>query len=461
MVKLTLGEKVLFAEKGEKLSEVLIKSGLSFSHPCGGKGRCRKCAVKIDGKEELSCRYIIEKDVFLELADEGEILSESGEYEKGEFSENAAFVLDLGSTTLALALVNLESGKITALKSCSNPQRIFGADVISRIDYCKKNSTEPLQRAVISAVNSLIGAFGLTEKKALYLSGNATMLHIFFGADPSGMGTAPYNPVFLEEKRENGEALGLFNIGEVISLPSVSAFAGADIVAGLNYLPEPKRGKFSLLVDLGTNAEIALFSKDKILCTAAAAGPCFEGANIACGMSAMRGAVYEVSPDFKLKTIENAEPLGICGTGLIDIIAVLLEKGIIDETGYMEEDFKLSENVFLRREDVREFQLAKSAVHSGIIALMKRANLAFEDIEALYISGGFSEKMKVENAARTGLLPPELTEKTKAVGNSSLMGTVKYAKERNNLSSFTEKATYVDLSSDSAFSELFMENMIF
>ena len=220
-------------------------------------------------------------------------------------------------------------------------------------------------------------------------------------------------------------------------------------------------GKHDLLIDLGTNAEVVLFSEKDALCTAAAAGPCFEGANISCGMSATAGAISAYGED-GIKTIADAKPLGICGTGLVDVIAVLLERGEIDETGFMEcESYTLSEGVTLEGGDVRQYQLAKSAVNSAILTLMKLKNVGFEDISNMYISGGFSAKINIKNAVKTGLLPKELESKCVTLNNSSLLGAVKYAFEQNELSCLLDGARYIDLSSDPDFSELFIENMMF
>jgi uncharacterized 2Fe-2S/4Fe-4S cluster protein (DUF4445 family) len=215
-----------------------------------------------------------------------------------------------------------------------------------------------------------------------------------------------------------------------------------------------------LLIDLGTNAEIVLFSEKSALCTAAAAGPCFEGANISCGMSATSGAVYSYSED-KIKTISDAPAKGICGTGLVDIIAYLLDKEIMDETGYMEDDFEIAEGVSINQADIRQYQLAKSAVYSAIITLLQMKNITFDDIDKMYISGGFSAKINIENAVKTGLLPKELKNKCIAIKNSSLLGTVKYACEKNDLAIYIDNSTYVDLSANPTFSDLFIENMMF
>lgn len=460
MHKVIFDGETQYAQDGTVLSDALNRSGKSVDHPCGGKGICKKCLVTVNGKEELSCQYIIKSDVSVTIKNDGKIYSETGAEETNVITDNLCFALDIGTTTLALALVSLDEGKTIKVITRTNPQRAFGADVMTRIDYCCKNGVEELQKTLIAEINSMVSEFDLHNIEKFYVSGNATMLHLFFGIDCSAMGIAPYSPVFLESKTKKAENLGIIGVETVESLPSIAAFVGADLVAGLNFVGMPENGKHNLLVDLGTNAEIVLFSEKSALCTAAAAGPCFEGANISCGMSATDGAVYSYSAN-RIKTISDAPAKGICGTGLVDIIAYILDKKIVDETGYMEADFEVADGVYINQADIRQYQLAKSAVCSAVLTLLQMKNLSFEDVEKMYISGGFSAKINIENAAKTGLLPKELKNKCIAINNSSLLGTVKYACEKNDLAVYVDNSTYVDLSANPIFSDLFIENMMF
>ncbi len=465
MYKINIDNQVFLASNGEKLSEVLIKNNMMVEHPCGGRGICQKCKVVVNGKEELSCKYIVTSDIQVSLPRMDKIASQTGGSETGCFTDNMCYALDIGTTTLALALVSLDENKIVKVITATNPQRLYGADVMTRIDYCRKNSVKNLHGVLVDKINKMTESFNLFKDLKMYISGNTTMLHILFGFDPSGIGFAPYTPAFLESKSEQGEFLGIKGVTEIQSLPSVSSFVGADLVAGMNYACMPQKDKYNLLIDLGTNAEIVLYSKEKMLCTAAAAGPCFEGANITCGMSATDGAVYSFSLENDIphvQTIAKGQVKGICGTGLVDMIAELVKNGIIDKTGLMEcEKYSITNSVFLNQKDVRQFQLAKSAVHSAIITLMKMQNISFDEIEKMYISGGFSAKINVENACITGLLPMKLKEKCVAINNSSLLGTIKYACEQNDLSQYLANAKYVDLSLNSIFTELYLDNMEF
>lgn len=466
-IEITQGKKsaTVFAQDGEKLSDVFIRSGFYAEHPCAGKGLCRKCTVTVNGKKELSCRYEIHSDITVVLTEKSSIFSACGITETKHKTSEMCFVLDIGTTTLALALVSVDAGQIIEVKTAPNPQRVFGADVMSRIEYCRRNGAEPLQKAVIRALNEMISElclkYELHSVKKLYAAGNTTMLHLFFGVDCSSMGESPYTPVFLNGRREEAKALGIQNTEEVFSLPNIAPFVGADIYAGLNFAGLPDEGKYNILIDLGTNAEIVLYSTRCAVCTAAAAGPCFEGAGISCGMSAASGAICSFSPDGSYSVIGEAKPSGICATGLIDIMAAIIEKGIADETGFMERDvFEIAEGVSVTQEDIRQFQLAKSAVCSAIISLLKIKSVSFDEINAVFIAGGFASKLNIDNAVKTGLIPAELRDKVVASDNSSLLGTAELACGKAPQICL-DSAEYADLSQNPVFAKLFIKNMLF
>lgn len=469
LFKVKIENSILPAFQGENLRELLIKNGFYINSPCGGNGTCGKCTVTVNGEKVNSCGYSISSDIEVVIPKKEDIFSSSGVCEsvsEANGSNDVVFCLDIGTSTLALAKISKADGKALKVFTKTNAQRVFGADIISRIDYCKKNSVAPLKEALINQINIMLEEIDASKPCPLFVSGNTCMLHFFFGRDASSLGAYPYTPVFLEGQSISGEALGLKNITEAISIPCISAFVGADLTAGLSFVNKPKDNKYNILVDLGTNAEILLFSKDKLLCTSAAAGPCFEGGNISCGMSASDGAIYSFSIDENgnknYKTIGISSPEGICGTALFDIVAELLKESIIDETGYMsEEEFKITENVYFSQKDVRQFQLAKSAVRSAITTLMKLENISFDDIDTLYISGGFSQELNINNAIFTGLLPKEAKGKIKALNNTSLSGTIKFALNGKNALDEFKNIEYIDLSTNPDFSESFINNMDF
>lgn len=464
MCKITVSDgeniRILEAAKGEVLSRVLMAKGERLEHPCGGRGVCGKCTVLVNGEAVLSCRYMVEGDILVEIPREGAIATTKEEEGTEETSGNTCLCLDLGTTTMVLSLVS-EDGKIIKTVTRNNPQRAFAADVMSRIDYASKNGTEELKRAVTDEINSMIDSLGIAFTDKLYVAGNTTMLHLLCGADPSSMGKAPYTPVFIEEKTIHGKAMGIEKAGEVILTEGISAFVGADVVAGLGYVKQPEGEKYNFLVDLGTNAEVVLYSKGKLYCTAAAAGPCFEGVNISCGMSATEGAIYSCT-EYGCMVVGEGEAKGICATGLIDAMAIMKRHEVIDETGFMEDGkYPLKDGVSITQGDVRQFQLAKSAICSAMEALTKKAGIGFESIDKVYVAGGISAKINFNNALSVGLLPKDCEGKTVGVNNSCLLGIAKYATEKNDLSRFTKMAEYVDLATDVYFQDLFIENMGF
>ena len=457
-VKVRAGDEVIEVEYGTLLSDIL-----KIEKPCGGYGRCGKCKVIVNQKEELACRYTVRSDIEVELCESGEIVSESGLAESGRLGHKHCLALDIGTTTLALALVSLDNGEIVKVVTRTNPQREFGADIITRIEYCRKSSVAELHTLLIGQINRMIDDIGV-DVEEMYVAANVTMLHTFFGVDCSSIGVAPYKPTFLEGKSVNGADLGINRVEKVISLPSIASFVGADVVAGMFLLGLPEDGKYNLLVDLGTNAEVALYSNESGVATAAAAGPCFEGANISSGMSATAGAIYAFKLNYghaEYKTIADAPARGICGTGLIDIVAELLKNDIIDESGYMDNDYRIADGISLSVGDVRQYQLAKSAIFSAIASLMKRVGIGFDDIEKMYISGGFSAKINIANASASGLFPNELAAKAVPINNSSLQGLVRYATVGGKIEQLVEQVEYIDLSTDPYFSDLFIENMLF
>ena len=459
-------ERTINASAGARLSDVLIANGIYVEHPCGGRGSCKKCEVLINGKTELSCLYTVEQEIVVRISDAAEMRSVSGAEESGGRTENTCLCLDIGSTTLAMALVSLEEGKIVKVITKTNPQCAFGADVISRIEFAAKNGTEPLSSAVREAINGMIDEIerecGNAHFSKMYVSGNATMLHLLLDVDCASMGVAPYTPCFTDAREVSGGSIGLERVDRISLLPSVSAFVGADIVAGMNQIGMPSEGKYALLIDLGTNAEVVLYGKEVAYATAAAAGPCFEGANIFCGMSAVPGAISSFYRQGIYQVIGNTEPIGICATGLVDVVSYLLKSELVDQNGVLEDgEFRIADRVTVTQEDIRAFQLAKAAVSAAIQCLLAEAGITHEDVEAMYVAGGFSAGMDRANAAYVGLFPRALTDRFVAVNNTSLLGTVRYAVEGNDLTPYTENTTYVDLSSHPKFTELFLREMRF
>lgn len=466
MPRIYILERCLECSEGELLIDILKRHGISLCAPCGGRGVCGKCKVTVNGRSELACNYRVTGDVTVSLPECTEGLQSSNDAVIPR--ENTCFALDIGTTSQALALWDTESGRILRTVTFENPQRVYGADVISRIEYCRQGGTHRMFTVLRDAISKMTASFALGGKRELYVSGNTVMLHLFLDTDCSGIGTFPYTPTFTDSLRLDGESLGLDGISSVVTLPCISAFVGADITAGLACMAPPPPGKYAMLVDLGTNAEIVLFSRERTVCTSAAAGPCFEGANISCGITASSGAIcsFSIGEDGEgiCRTVDGAPPVGICGTGLIDIVAELLSHGMIDRDGTLScGNYRVAPGIYLTQEDIRELQLAKSAVRSAITVLMKKEGVSERDISEMCLSGGFASGIDLKNAVKLGLIPYKLAQKCRTEANTSLMGTVACARafRRDGVMPSSPLAEYVDLSADEYFSELFIENMRF
>ncbi len=471
----------------EKLIDLLISSGFAIHADCGGKGRCGKCTVKITPVDNgipltdesftaLSCEYCPDRDILVEFEEEigSGLLDHSGDERIITNGEKHGYgaVIDIGTTTLALYLIDMDSGETLSSKSELNPQRRYGADVISRIDACMNGKTAELHQIITEKtaemLKSMYSECGIVSADCLYVTGNTTMLHLFLGEDPSGIGVFPFTPVFLESRRVSGESLGI-PVGEIVTMPCIASYIGGDAVCAA--IASDLANGNNLMIDIGTNGELVLYSGGKYYSTSTAAGPALEGANITCGCGGVSGAinrVFSANGQVSYTTVNGADAVGICGAGLIDAISVMLECGIIDETGAFcdedEDEFRITDNVFISAKDVREFQLAKSAIASGINVLIKRAGLTYGDIENVYIAGGLGFYIDCESAAKTGLIPRGLIGKVKVIGNGAALGTKMALLNDEFLDKMIEiakSANAIDLANDADFADEFIENMFF
>lgn len=441
--------------RGTMLLDAIRSSGFVVYSPCGGNGVCGKCKVYVkDEGYVTSCLYPVEGDIEIVLPEPSEAVILAAQYEhsrvlplspgpaSGLSASPFGVAIDLGTTTLAFHFIHLFTGSLLETRTVLNPQAKYGADVISRINFCILNpgGLHTLQSELIDAINLQLAHFtGKPDIKAadivkISVCGNTTMLHILLGVNPEPLAFVPFTPAFTEERIMKASELNLDcnPLGEVKVLPSLSAYIGADIVAGIASLAPVPAYKNFLFIDVGTNGEIALITPDRIWCCAAAAGPAFEGANIENGMGALQGAinVYYGQDDFQ--TIGDTLPVGICGSGLIDLVASLLGSGYVSTDGYLEKKFVVvpsgrsgtGTDIYISPKDIREIQLAKSAIASGINILLKRAGLTVNEIDALYLAGGFGNYIRIESAEAIGLIPSGLSEKVIPVGNTSGTGAM-------------------------------------
>lgn len=488
MYKILLREnsrtRVIQTPGQQSLLEILRNEGNSVYAPCGGKGRCGKCLVDIKGEGKvLACNYYPAGDVevVLPAKDEAQILTTQTAYLEDFPPVHSRQLLhpdaygasiDVGTTTVVCYFVHLASGRIVKISSWMNPQKAYGADVISRISYCQENSAglKMLQTILTESINKEFESF-LSEMKAgsqqmqeMVVAGNTTMLHILLGYDPEPLALAPFTPAFTAQQVLLGgqTAFLMHPLGHLITLPCLSAYVGADIVAGLAVLKASQQ-KY-LFLDIGTNGEIALVKGKEIYTCATAAGPAFEGAGLSCGMPALKGAIAAFESPSNYKVIGDIMPTGICGSGAIDVVAWLWRNNLMDESGLIQQNFEISPGVRITQADIREIQLAKSAIYSGIKTLLKRAGLGFEEFEALFLAGGLGNYIHIPSAVEIGLLPAELRDKTFAVGNSAGIGALQFLRSEvfaTKVDRVVQQSQYIELSDDEDFVLEFAMNMDF
>lgn len=494
-------EMQLIAAEGENLLELLRRSGAALSAPCGGNGKCGKCLVELcreDGTAHavLACRTTVTEDctVSLDGMSGGLIcVGEGAGTIAATGREGYGAAVDIGSTTVALRLLDLNDGSEKGIKSAWNAQAAYGADVISRIQYTMENETglERLNRTIREQIAGLLWALcreaGIdrADVRELYVTGNTVMQHIFAGLSPAGIAVAPFKP----ESLFTGEEAYTFEGIRTLCAPCIAGYVGGDIVCGLLASGLSQAHGKALFLDIGTNGEMALGGEEGFVCCAVASGPAFEGAGIRCGMASTAGAINHVrwgESGLELEVIGGGIPRGICGSGLLDLIAVLLEKEIVDGSGrllgpedapegfeeWLEEDENGNGLFWLNREggvcltakDVRQLQLAKAAVAAGIEVLMEETGTAPEEISGLYLAGGFGSSLNAASAAAIGMIPRALQDKVVCLGNTALQGAqmaLLNEESRDMLLKIQKKCRYLELSGNEAFSRAFPERMMF
>ncbi len=480
--------------------------GKRCSNPtCGGNGNCATCPKRMAEELNNGAFEAVTEYTVSESKDTGICYVQNA----GCGPEDSyTIAIDLGTTTLVFAFVDKVASQVVHTVTMLNSQRKYGADVLSRIQASVEGKQEELresiQKDLCEGIDELLEEYRITVEgnelseqqimdiEHIVISGNTTMIHLLMGYDCSTLGAYPFEPVntgFISDTAE--KILGYNQSGAEIKttiLPSVSAFIGGDIVSGLYALDFAQNESISLFVDLGTNGEIVLGNCDRILTTSVAAGPAFEGGNISCGMGSVAGAIYAVeiklsdrnnysndsgngkqSLTIQMETIHSTPPCGICGTGVIETVAELLKCGLIDETGllvdeYFDNGFPLAneqEPIIFTQQDIRQFQLAKAAVRTGIEVLIKEYGITTDEIDKVYIAGGFGYHLNVAKAASIGLIPPELTAKATAVGNTSLAGAVKYLADANasdTIQRIKNASEDIILANDTDFQELYLKN---
>lgn len=497
------GDIKLEYEPGVTLLDVLSAESFDIAAPCGGQGKCGKCAVTLvspDGtRERVNACRILASDVGERVviapdsASGGEIQLEGSAIAGAGTLSGYAAALDIGTTTLAVRIIDRASGETLASASAWNAQAPYGADVVSRIKHASKpGGLEKLTALVRNQARELISIacgdanVAHDEITEILCAGNTTMEHIFAGISPESIGRAPYTPetYFTDGGEVRDEA---FPNAKIRLAPCVSGYVGGDTAAAVYATGMPEKSGVRLLMDIGTNGELVLGGKDGLISCSVACGPAFEGAEISCGMRSVPGAISAVrfaQGEFWYVVIGGGYPKGICGTGIVDALAEMLRSGVVDGTGRLLEpdelpkglretvsinkkgnlSFTVAPGVKLRAADIRKLQLAKAAVRAGVELLMKRAGATAQDIDEVYLAGGFGTRLNIQSAAAIGLIPPELADKTRAVGNASLDGAHRALCTPGGFDSLLEiraRCGYMELSGSAEFSDAFVDAMAF
>ncbi len=506
--------------------ELLHEKGIDLPADCAGTGRCGKCKVKVVEGEvpvghndmrffsatkylegyRIACSAIPVEPIVCEVDDaaapkvvtEFEDRSETSEQDSEEYTQinteaeaKGQFyaTVDLGTTTLAIKLYD-DRGTLVGTGSALNPQRIYGADVISRIQAARSGKADDLRDSVRKKMAENI--FDLLQRlkaeteslKLVAVAGNTAMLHILRGFDCEGLAMHPFKPVSLEfEELPAKEIFGdIFPNATVAVFPGISAFVGADIVAGIYGLRLDEAKEPKLLMDIGTNGELVLKTEKGFMCSSSSAGPAFEGGELSCGMAGITGAVESVmiemedgEPGVMCRVIGGGAAKGLCGSGALELLSELVKNRLVDEEGTLTEDYfydgfpiaqKEDGNVLaITQLDIRALQLAKSAVRAASELLLKRAGAKEPDI---ILAGGMGTFIDPERLKPIGMFPE--ARSVSFAGNTALLGLKRYIDEvrdgrgmeaKRSLEYISKNCTEIAAAEDPGFQELFLGFMGF
>lgn len=493
-------EASVLCKEGSTLAQALEGAHREIEQPCAGRGRCGKCRVIAGGsltaptREELrflspeevskgvrlACLTRVTGDAWVELGAQKKMNAIAVEGAMADFRREPlpgewGVAVDIGTTTVAAFLYRLADGTRAAHAAAKNPQAAWGADVISRIEQAMAGNGPALQQSIVNCLDGLTRE--LTQKAgvdageiaSVVITGNTTMLYLLTGRDPSCLSHAPFEADDRFGSFRSAGCLGFTAAPHAqIYLPRcMSAFVGADITTAVLASGMVKRDTPCLLVDIGTNGELALWTGDKLYCCSTAAGPALEGVNISCGMAALPGAIDTVTVRDNAAVctvIGGGAAQGVCGSGIIDAAAALLKLELLEDTGYLEEDVPLAPGVLLTQQDIRSIQLAKGAICAGILTLLQTAGVSEAEVASLYLAGGFGSYINLKSAAAIGLIPDSLADKTVVLGNAAGAGAAMLLQSRPLLEethAMAENAVTVELSSNPVFNGYYMDCMLF
>jgi len=469
------------AAAGATLLNVLRSAGLILNAPCGGHGSCGKCKIFVNGKEALACRTVVDRDMTVALlpSEDSAILTDGIPHLVSDLPGKDDYLLafDIGTTTVAGYVLDGKSGVQLACCSMCNPQAAFGADVISRIQHALHGHMEELTTAIRKCASditcSLCEMAGIHpgQIRTVSIVGNPAMQQLFLGISPENLARIPFAPVLTQSKTELAQKyLPDCANAELLIVPDISGFVGADTVACVLATDLYAGDALTLLVDIGTNGELVLGNRHRMVACSTAAGPALEGANIRCGMRGQTGAIDHVwleKDQIRYSVIGGGAVLGICGSGLIDAVAVALDAGFLNERGRIqngEDTITLADHVFLTQDDIRQVQMAKGAIAAGIELMAAHLDVSLQDIQKVYLAGAFGTFMKPASACRIGLLPAVLHDKIEAVGNAAGSGAKLLACDTKQFL-FTEqlvsRVEFLELATVPGFQRSFAKNMRF
>lgn len=465
---------------GALLLDVLQSHDLHPDAPCGGFGKCKKCTVLVNGEEMLSCQTHVDRNMTVTLPKEqkAEILTDSLSVQVvPDGTSDWCLAFDVGTTTVVAYLMDGHSGALAAQASCMNPQSQFGADVISRIQYAMNGNAEALsstiRAALVKLTHEVAEKAGISPERigVATIVGNTAMHHLLLGIDPKPLTVPPYMPnVFQALTLKGTEILPIGEDAILRILPNIAGFVGADTVGCMLSTRFDQLEQLTLMIDIGTNGEMVLGNKNRRIACSTAAGPAFEGAKIQYGMRGAPGAIDKVFvKDGKVcyHVIGDEKPIGICGSGLLDLVATLLKTEDLEESGHLAEgsEYRLEGcDVFLSQKDIREVQLAKAAIRAGIELMCKKLGVKVEEIQTVFLAGAFGNYLDPASACAIGMIPPVLLDRIQPIGNAAGEGA-KLAALREDEFTYSQSLAagteFLELASMNEFNDCYVDCLLF
>lgn len=495
-VRLASERRTLHCDAGRNLYDLLSAEGL-IDAPCGGAGTCGKCGVDVDGETVLSCLCTVNHDLKVRTgpaAAMDEIVA-SGRAVDIPIDNAPASALgvcvDVGTTTVVATLVSLHTGAELASLGKLNSQKAHGQDVITRIHFTidDPQGLSLLNGLIVADIDGLVeglcrAAHTTCDRvESIVVCGNTTMVHLLVGADPKGIAHAPFTPSLTGPVQVHGSDLGLTHAptATVFCLPPVAAFVGGDITSGMLACDLLHAEERVLFMDIGTNGEIVLADGDRTACCSCAAGPALEGMNVSCGMRATAGAIEDVRikrGEVVCDMIGHGQPRGVCGSGIVSAMATFVSHGIVGRTGRLqrtnpfvdEVDGKLAvrlcrdPDICLTQGDVRQIQLAKGAILSGVTALLRHCEVAPEEVGRVIVAGQFGAHIRPDDLVDAGFVPRCWSGRIEYAGNTSLAGgrlCLLSTSARSQSLHLAQGADYVELSTLPGYENLFMSCLSF